>query len=347
MDGLLPLSDEQLRVAANLAQRYDAWADTVRRLDEMPVSMYYASRGDREYLMIKQGSRDNGVSAGPRSDETDARLAAYQAERSSAQSSVTATEEALAEIVTLYRSLKMPQTMPKPGRLLRELDLAGLLGADVMAVGTNALVVYQIEATARFVNVPDETEDFDLAWCRESGISLAQRTERRPKLMQVLRRVDKAFRINRRRPYQALDSQGYEVELLVAPSLFRTRPPDDDFSPMATFPEQEWLLKGRAVRHVVVARDGKPAPIFAPDPRWMALHKMWLSQKPERDATKKKKDRQQGDVLLHAVVERMQASYPIDSDFVMELPDELLPLFNDWASSNGFVPLHPSHASMR
>lgn len=344
---LVPLSDEQLRVCANLTQRYDAWAETVRRLDRLPTSMYYASRGDQEYLMVKRHSRDNGTSEGPRTEATDRRLREYRAEREAAQAAFDGTEAALAETVLLYRSLKLPLMMPMPGRLLRELDLAGLLGSDVMAVGTNAFAVYQIEATARFAGIADETEDFDLAWCRDSGISLAQRGEDHPKLIDVLRRVDRSFRINRARPYQALDSNGYEVELLVAPSLFRTRPRDDDFSPMATLPEQEWLLLGRPVRHVVATRDAKAAPIFAPDPRWMALHKLWLSQKPERNATKKKKDRQQGEMLLAAVVQRMQSSYPIDTDFVLDLPGELRPTFDRWAREHGFMPMPPSGTSMR
>lgn len=343
----IPFTDEQLRVTANLAQRYDAWVEAVRRLDALPSSMYYVTRGDKEYLQVKRHSRDNGTTEGPRSDESDARLAEFLSTREAASTDEKNTATALAENVRVYRSLRLPQTMPKPGRLLRELDIAGLLGTDVMAVGTNAFSVYQIEATARFVGVADETEDFDLAWCRDSGISLAQRSDGHPRLMDVLRRVDKSFRINKARPYQALDSEGYEVELLVAPSLFRTRPRDDDFSPMATLPEQEWLLEGRPVRHVVVARDGKPAPIFAPDPRWMGLHKLWLSRKPERNATKKRKDRQQGEVLLKAVASRMQSSYPMDTDFVMALPEDLLPIFNEWAARNHFTPEHPGGRSLR
>jgi len=343
----LPFSDEQLRVAANLAQRYDAWVEAVRRLESLPNSMFFASRGELEYLMVKRHSRDNGTSEGPRNEATEKRLADYLSEREAAQRAVTGTNETLVEIVTLYRSLKLPLAMPKPGRLLRELDVAGLLGTDVMAVGTNAFAAYQLEATARFANLSDETEDFDLAWCRGSGISLAQLSPEHPRLMEVLRRVDKSFRINRRRPYQALDEKGYEVELLVAPSLFRTRPRDDDFSPMPTLPEQEWLLLGRPIRHVIVSRDGRPVPIFAPDPRWMALHKLWLSEKPERDATKKPKDRQQGEILMKAVVERMESSYPVDTDFVMDLPQELLPFFDRWAKDNGFMPMKATPLSMR
>jgi hypothetical protein len=42
--------------------------------------------------------------------------------------------------------------------------------------------------------------------------------------------------------------------------------------------------------------------------------------------------------LLIAVAERMAATYPMDSDFVMELPPELLPVFNQWARTHDFIP---------
>lgn len=59
----LPFSDEGLRVAANLAQRHDAWVEAERRVEALPTSMYFARReGNREYLIVKRHSRDNGTS---------------------------------------------------------------------------------------------------------------------------------------------------------------------------------------------------------------------------------------------------------------------------------------------
>ena len=348
MQELIPFSEESLRVSANLAQRHDAWVEAERRLEEMPSSMYFAKReGGREYLTVKRHSRDNGTSIGVRDPQTERLLEEFRQDRDEAQRALAQTNAALAEIVAQYRALKLPMAMPLPARILRELDIAGLLGTDYIAVGTNAFAVYQIEARARFASISDETEDFDLAWCRGSGISLAAMSDRHPSLLDVLRRVDSSFRINPRRPYQALDEKGYEVELLVAPSMFRTHPKDDDFSPMAVFPEQEWLLKGRPVRHVVASRDGRSCPIFAPDPRWMALHKLWLAEKPERNATKRPKDRRQGDVLLKAVASTMEAAYPMDLDFVMDLPEELRIHFDAWARENAFVPVHDASPRMR
>ena len=292
-----PFSDEARRVAANLAQRHDAFVSAVRVLDSLPSSMFFSAKGEREYLVIKRHSSDAGSTVGARSTETEAIHTQYLADREAARATLARTEQALAEIISQYRALKLPIATAKAARILRELDIAGLLGEDLMLVGTNAFAAYQLEAGCRFGSLLDETDDFDLAWCRGAGISLAARAadERVPSLLSVLKRIDPQYRINKAKPFQALAGDGYEVELLVAPSLFKTLPRDEAFSPMAIFQEQEWLLRGRPIRHVLVSRDAKTCPIFAPDPRWMALHKLWLADKPERNANKRSKDRAQGE----------------------------------------------------
>ena len=43
-----------------------------------------------------------------------------------------------------------------------------------MVVGTNAFIAYSLLCNARFPPGVEETEDFDLAWCRGSGVSLTR-----------------------------------------------------------------------------------------------------------------------------------------------------------------------------
>lgn len=336
--GYSVFSDEANRVAANLAQRHDAWMAALRRSDELPSTMFFARKGDYEYLIVRRHTGDPGTTDGARNPETESRLAHYKQQRADADLAVKETEAALTEIIRQYRALRLPLAMPRPARILRELDRRELLGTDLMLVGSNAFASYEIEAGCRFGQNLYETEDFDLAWCRGSRVALAGVSHGGLRLMQALRAIDPSFRMNKRLPYQALDRTGYAVELLVAPSMFRSFPKDDEFSPLAAFPEQEWLLKGRAVRHVVADRENRTCPLFAPDPRWMALHKLWLARKPERSAAKRPKDLAQGNLLLDAVRDRMPVAYPLDIDFVLSLPAELRELFDEWAGSRGFAP---------
>ena len=55
----------------------------------------------------------------------------------------------------------------------------------------------------------------------------------------------------------------------------------------------DWYLSAPKLRQIVIGEDGFPAPLTVPDPRVFALHKLWLSKRPERDPLKKPKDREQ------------------------------------------------------
>jgi hypothetical protein len=72
--------------------------------------------------------------------------------------------------------------------------------------------------------------------------------------------------------------------------------------------------------------------------RWIALHKLWLADKPERRFDKKDKDRRQGTVLLDATSYFLQASHPLNVDFVLDLPAELRHHFYQGCASSGFIP---------
>ena len=187
---------------------------------------------------------------------------------------------------------------------MREFDLRGWLGVSLLVVGTSAFAAYEIEAGQRFAAGLDETEGFDLTWPGRPDVML-QGGVRQPRL--------------------------------AVPSVMSSLHALGDFNPVPLL-EQEWRLQGRPVRHVVADFAGAPVPLVVPDPRWMGLHKWWLSVKPERDRLKKSKDAKQGDLLLCAVLDRMPGRYPMDTDFVIDLPAEWLLVFTRWAQPHQFIP---------
>ena len=336
-----PFSSDSQRVSANLEQIYAAWLDARRQLDAMPVSMYWAAKDISDYLHVKTSSSDNGTSIGPRSAATQAQFAEFTQTKEELKSRVESFDAVILERAGLYRRLRLPSLPDRQAEILRKLDIEELLGNDLLVVGTNAFVAYELFVGAKLPTGNEETEDFDLAWCRGSKVSLATLLGRKPAktktLFSVLKSIDSSYRISPRKPYQAVSSDGYEVELLAAPST-HPLPKNEAFDPMASLIEQEWLLKGTAVSVVVATVRGRAAPLVVPDPRWMALHKLWLADKPERRADKKEKDRRQGTVLLDAARYFLQASHPLNIDFVLELPEELRLHFDQWCLDAGFIP---------
>lgn len=334
-------SADSQRIIGNLESAYETWLATTREFQALPVSMYWVRRGETDYLSVKNSSQAPGTTNGKRTAETEKQYEAYQTRKGALKDRLASINATLTERVTLYRSLKLPIILDRQAELLRALDLAGKLSMDLMVVGTNAFSAYELHCGARFPTGNEETEDFDLAWCRGSKaarfLAVSNEDQKPRALLDILHSIDSTYQINPKRPYQAVANDGYAVELLAAPSR-HPLPAEEAFDPMASFVEQEWLLRGRPISAIVATPRGRAAPLYVPDPRWMALHKLWLAQKPERKASKKEKDARQGAVLLDAVRHFLADTYPLNVDFVVELPSELLDHFNLWAGERNFVP---------
>ncbi|WBY16715.1 GSU2403 family nucleotidyltransferase fold protein [Erythrobacteraceae bacterium WH01K] len=254
-------------------------------------------------------------------DEKQTQLEEYKAAKIALKERRDGAKDALGESSRIARALRLPLLSADAGPILREADRRSLLGSHLLVVGTNAMAAYSLEAAGTFRDVPDETEDFDLAWA-------ADEPEYGTQLWDMLKAVDPTFTINTEREFQARNAKAYEVELLVAPSRVETLAGKDRPRPVP-LPEQEWLLPGRRVDQVVPCRDGTPARIVAPDPRWFALHKLWLGAQAKRDPLKRRKDLVQGAALLDAISEAMP-HYPLDEEFLEGLPSELMPYWLEW-----------------
>ena len=320
------IDDESLRLLANLEQHYAVWIDAERIL--LPGRLAWKTVADRNYLYRLTNGRGDGRSLGPRSPETEAQYETAQTARRSTET----LWPILRREGAMYHTLRLPRISSAAADLLREFDRHELLGSSLMVVGTNAMAVYEIEARARFATAAgvDSTLDFDMTWVAAearqttlAAVGAAPRT-----LLDVMKRVDSTYTVNTERSFQVRNASGYEVELLLPRSLAGTLPRNETVFPVA-LPEQDWLLPGKRVEHVVCGLDGLPTRVIAPDPRRFALQKLWLANKPSRNPLKKPKDTKQGALLLNAIDERMP-HYPLDDAFRDELPPELTPYFDQW-----------------
>lgn len=314
MSAIIPFSDEQLRASINLRQRYDGWVAAEQALFAMPYDLRWKKAGQAEYLYEIADRAGNGKSLGRRNDKLNAVFDDYHAQKASAKLTRDTVKPLLAETSKIYRALRLPLLSSGAGPILREADRRGLLGSHLLVIGTNAMTAYALEAAGIIRNAPDETEDFDLAWVGE-----VQDQEER--IWQMLRAVDPTFTINSERDFQARNASAYEVELLAAPSRIDSFVSKDWPRPLV-LREQEWLLLGKPVDQVVGCRDGTPARIIAPDPRYFALHKLWMADQAKRNPLKRPKDRKQGAALLATIKEAMP-QYPLDDSFWAGLPEEL------------------------
>lgn len=322
MTQVRPFSDEQSRLLVNLRQRYEVWMAAEQELAKMPYDLRRKTISGSVYLYEIRDRSGNGKSLGAMDDAREARFREYHARKDALQAQIKGLRAALSESAALYRALRLPMLSGEAGPILRECDRRRLLGSHLLVVGTNAIAAYMIEANA-LISLPDETEDFDLAWVAEFPDDPNEH-----QVWDMLKAVDPTFTINSERDFQARNARAYEVELLVAPSRAATLDIKDRPRPVP-LPEQEWLLLGRPVDQIVGCRDGSPARIVAPDPRWFALHKLWMSAQPKRHPQKRPKDRKQGLALLDAVATNMP-HYPLDQAFENQVPEALQTFLDGW-----------------
>jgi len=317
-----PFSDEQARVVVNLEQAYQVWMDALRTLNEMPYNMRIKEISGREYLYEVTDRRGTMKSKGPLDEGKQTEFDQYKAEKAELKDRLARSKETLKEQASLYRALRLPMLPAEAGKILREADRLRFLGEQAMVVGTNALIAYAVEANGFIRDAPDTTLDFDMAL---TGVDA---DEDRPTLWKVLKETDMTYSVNTERPFQARNAKAYEMEILSAPSRIGGQVAQDRPRPIP-LPEQEWLLLGRQVDRVVGVRDGEAARMVVPDPRWFALQKLWMADKPERDPQKKSKDHKQGIAVLDAVWLTMR-HYPIENAFYEVLPDPLKAHFELW-----------------
>ena len=85
----------------------------------------------------------------------------------------------------------------------------------------------------------------------------------------------------------------------------------------------QWLVSSPKFSQIVVGDDGYPAAMFCPDPRSFALHKIWLSEQPDRDPIKKKRDRNQG-IAVAYLVSRYLPQYKFTASELRMFPKHVL-----------------------
>ena len=324
MAAIAPFTDEQARVLVNLEQHYKVWIEAEQSLASLPYDLRRKESAGRNYLYEIHDRSGNGKSLGPWSPEQEAKFKAYHENKSALKTRREESLKTLTETARLCRALRVPMLADAAGPILLEADRRKLLDGYLLVVGTNAMPAYAVEAGGFIRDAPDETQDFDMAWSSTDGERIGE------VIWPMLKAVDPTFSINSERTFQARNNKAYEFEILAAPSRAGTMSRLDKPRPVP-LPEQEWLLEGRPVDRVVICRNSSPARIVAPDPRWFALQKLWLSRQAKRDALKRPKDLKQGMALLDAVDSAMP-QYPLNRDFESSLPEELAGPYKEWQS---------------
>ena len=324
---LKSLSGEQRRQLIDTQQAYDAWrAANANSNHRFAGSMRWAERNGKEYLLRKIGKAE--TSLGLRTKETEAAYEAFLRGRSENSDRLAGLSERLDQLASVNVAMGLGRIPTIAARILRACDERGLLGEQLIVVGTNAMFAYEVQAGVHIESGIIATGDMDLLYDARRHISLAVAGMATEGLIGLLKKVDKSFAPARPRGFRAANRDGYLVDLIrpEAKDVFR----DDLPTALSDLPEDlegaaifglEWLINSPRLEAVALDERGYPVRLVAIDPRAFALHKAWVSRREDREQLKAVRDMEQAKAAASIATRYLKKSF--DSPDLSALPNAL------------------------
>jgi hypothetical protein len=195
-------------------------------------------------------------SLGPRSQETEQIYAAFMTRKQEAQERLGGLKKAVEKHRRLNRALRVGRVVPIVVDLLNRLA-ESQLGEHFRVVGTHALYAYEAAAGVRFDDGALATRDIDLLWDVRKRVAFATALNRiDSSMLGVLRQVDPSFRVRDTQKYTAVNSDGFEVDIIRReqtaddPHPIRLSDHEDDFW-VAQAPRARELLEAMSISRVI------------------------------------------------------------------------------------------------
>jgi hypothetical protein len=320
------LNNEQRRRLVDARQLYEAWraADAELR-HSYRGTMRWRRVGGGEYLYHVVGRVNH--SRGPRSPETERIKADHDTHRDGLKRRVATLSKRIDEMARVNRAMGIGRVPKLAARILRKLDVAGLLGRHLLVVGTHAMFAYEAAAGIFFESSLTETMDVDLLRDVRRRLSFALVDVRAEGVIGLLKKVDHTFTA-RRNSFRAVNDEGYYVDLIrplekdeMRPVRARIGAADDDIE-AAAIDGLEWLINSPKFEQIVVGDDGIPLWLSCPDPRAFALHKYWVSRRDDREPLKRRRDAEQARAVASVAVQYLRLGF--DAKVLSALPAELV-----------------------
>ncbi len=262
---------------------------------------------DVEYLFRGSDREGRGRLLGRRSAETERTLEAFLARKVAAEARLSAVREQMDEQARLNVALRLARVPRVVGRILREIDRAGLLDSFTV-LGPQALYGYEAAGGLQFLLELLASGDVDLLYDTRKSVAVVAGRMSGEGLLGLLKKADRSFECVRKRGFRAANAGQFMVDLIVPPRSMRDSQPvtfgDDDLV-AAEVPGLQWLLNAPKLETFAIDETGWPAPFRIPDPRAFALHKAWLASQPDREPLKRPRDIGQARAVARMVVEHM------------------------------------------
>ena len=308
MDNIVALQSDQIRQTIDTEQVFSAYIATTDTLDaRFKGSMSWKTVGGREYLYRKSG--DIWKSLGARSADTELTYRRFHEGREVLKTRKTELAARLNQMAAINRAMKLGRMPQLTASLIRVASDADLIGSVLFVVGTNALYVYERLAGVHIESGLLATGDVDLLFDSRQKLKFLDKGVAETGLMGLLRKIDKSFMPMTKGAFRAANNKGFLVDvirplsrnILAQTGTNRLSDHEDDLQAIE-IEGLQWLMNSPRAEAVVLDERGYPVRVCCPDPRAFAVHKLWLSKRPDRDAAKKRRDAAQASLLAQLIV---------------------------------------------
>lgn len=278
---------QQVHMAARSAEREHA--------DRYKGSMAWKTVSNNIYLYRKK----NGIwkSLGPKSDDTDKIFAQFHTGRDDLKAKCKSLQDRLRLMAPVNKAMRIGRVPWMSAKILRRIEGLDALGNGLMVVGTHALYAYELMGGLHFGQDAVATMDIDLLYDARGRLKLFLPELQKNGLIGVLQGIDPSFEPLSADSFRAANMDGFMVDLITPstknPSTrsFKSRIGEDMNDLKAVEIEGlKWLENCPAITKCAIDEKGYPLTITAPDPRAFVCHKIWLSQRIDRDPGKKRRD---------------------------------------------------------
>jgi len=289
---------------------HQAYLEALEASRPFKGGMHWKKITGREYLYRYRDRYGHGYSLGPRSPDTEGIWAEFARKRREAATRLGTQRGRLAEAARFCRAALINRVPDPVTRIVRYFTEGDLSGAPIMVIGTQALAAYEFAAGV-FIETPKTSPCWSGAGSR---LTLAAPAEIPPAdLLARLHRVDRSFQALPGPGFVAVNKTGFRLSFLSPPTARASHRMMGGDAPSVTVPaaagDLAALVNSPKFSQVVIGRRGNPVTMVVPDPRALALHKLWLSQQEDREPLKQARDRCQAAALAALIVRYLPQYY--------------------------------------
>jgi hypothetical protein len=293
----------QQRTLARASQAYQAYLETLETRRPLIGGMHWKKIKGREYLYKYRDRYGHGRSLGPRSATTERLWAEFRRERQELAARLARQRQRLAEAARFCRAALIHRVPDLVIRVLRRLEQGGLLETSLLVIGTQALHAFEFAAGV-FIDSP-KTSPFWSGGHHRLNLTVTPEIST-DRLLPWLRRADRSFRALPGPDLAAVNQHGFLVRFFRptparSPQKMTVKEAAGTLVP-AESGDLAALVSAPKFSQVVIGQRGDPVTMVVPDPRALALHKLWLSQQEDREPAQRIRDRSQALALAELIL---------------------------------------------